>query len=385
VVFGNRTCDAVEFDVEGNVYTLIETGRGKFLAVSTDGLKTFSAIQVPEGSVRIEPWRVNVVRHQSPPILLGDRAGFFLVPITFENGKNLSLGRRILLAGPEAQPEAQITTMAGAGAPLLTVGGKTFFAYTSRISASGLTGSPHYIVECDRETGKVGAPLLLGSTGHQIDGHNLPVIDIDSKGFIHVIAGAHWHAFKHFVSRQPLSVAGGFREVARLGTASANQWSRNGLTYPGLVIDANDQLHLLARGRSQILAARDRASEYVQRNSSEYLNYGLVYFRGSPDGKWEGRRDVVIPAWRLYGNWYHKLVPDRNGGLHATYYYDAQKLWQSPAALKTYQHRWPEEKVPNGAAADEVMKAHDPVILSSYDGGASWSPTTTTDFLKAIR
>ncbi len=385
VTFGERTCDAVEFDAKGNAYTLVATAKGNYLAVSTDNLKTFSAIQVPYGNARLEPYRVNADRANPPPILAASGGKYFLVPVKLENGKVPKLESGIVLAEPAAKPVAQISTMAGDGAPILTANGKTFFAYMSEIPAAGLTGSPQYILEYDHKTGKVGAPLLLGSTGHQIDGHNLPVIDIDSKGYIHVIAGAHWHSFKHFVSKQPWSVAGGFRELPGVGTASANKWSRNGLSYPGFVIDAKDTLHLIARGRSQSIAAKDRADEYDERYTDKDINYGLVYFRGTPDGKWEVRRDLVIPAWPRYGNLYHKLALDRNGGLHATYYYYTSRLWQIPGALKAYQQRWPEEKVPDGEACDKAMKAHDPVIVSSFDGGAVWAPTTTGDFLKAAK
>ena len=380
VTFGERTCDAVEFDAQGNAYTLIATAKGNYLAVSTDGLKTFSAVRVPYGNARLEPYRVNADRKHPPPILAASGGGYFLVPVKLVNGETPKLEPGIVLAAPAAKPLAQIGTMAGDGAPILTAGGKTFFAFMSAIPAAGLTGSPQYILDYDHETGKVGAPLLLGSTGHEIDGHNLPVIDIDSKGHIHVIAGAHWHAFKHFVSKQPLSVAGGFRELAGVGTASANKWSRNGLSYPGFVIDAKDTLHLVARGRSQSIAVNDRADEYNDRHTEKHINYALLYFRGTPDGKWETRRDLVIPAWSRYGNFYHKLALDRKGGLHATYYYYTSRLWQVPGALKAYRQRWPEEKVPDGKASDKAMKAHDPVIISSFDGATLWAPVTTRDF-----
>jgi hypothetical protein len=380
VTFGERTCDAVEIDAKGNAYTLVTTAKATFLAVSTDGLKTFTAVQVPYSSPRLEPYRVNADRNQPPPIIATKGGACFLVPVKLENGGTPKLEPGIELAAAAAKPLAQTGTMAGDGAPVLTAGGKSFFAFMSTIPAEGLPGSPQYIVDYDHQTGKTGTPLLLGSTGHEIDGHNLPVIDIDSKGHIHVIAGAHWHAFKHFVSLQPLSVAGGFRELAGVGTASSNKWSRNGLSYPGFVIDAKDTLHIIARGRSQSIAANDTADEYNNRYTDKHINYALLYFRGTTDGKWETRRDLVIPAWSRYGNFYHKLALDRKGGLHATYYYYTSRLWQMPGALKAYQQRWPEETIPDGKACDTAMKAHDPVILSSHDGGTSWAPATTPDF-----
>lgn len=384
VLFGERTCDSVEFDARGNAYTLVATEKGQFLAVSTDCLQSFEAVAVPCGTARLEPYRVHSDRSNPPPILAASGGEYTLVPITLE-GTEPKLGKGVVLADTAATAVAQISSMSGDGAPILSAGGKTFFAFMSETPVAGLTGAPQYVLEYDHTTGKVSRPLLLGSTGDRIDDHNLPVIDLDSKGRIHVIAGAHWHSFKHFVSREPFSVTGGFRELDGIGTASPNQWSRNGLSYPGFVIDAEDTLHLVARGRSQSVLATDRADEYDEHFTDDNLDYALIYFRRAADRTWELRSDLVIPAWPRYGNYYHKLTLDRSGGLHATYHYYTSRLWQLPGALKTYQQRWPEEKVPEGEAADKVMKAHDPVIVSSYDGGTVWAPTTTAQFLEAAR
>lgn len=386
VIFGERTCDAVEFDAKGNAYTLVATDNGTFLVVSTDDLQTFQAVRVPYGNGRLEPYRFHADRSNPPPILAASGGEYALVPVTLERGTTPRLGKGVVLAKSAAKPLAQISTMAGDGAPILTSGGKTFFAYMSETPAVGLTGSPQYLLEYDHATGTVGSPLLLGTTGHQIDDHNLPVIDIDSHGHIHVIAGAHWHSFKHFVSKQPFSAADGFRELDGIGTASSNAWSRNGLSYPGFVIDAEGTLHVVARGRSQRIQASDHANEYDDRYTDVDMNYGLVYFRCPAVRTWQVRSDLVIPAWPRYGNFYHKLTIDRRGGLHAIYYYYASRLWQSPGALKAYQQHWPEENVPDDDdAADAAMKAHDPVIVSSFDGGRTWTPTTTSLFLAAVK
>lgn len=380
VQFGERTNDTVEFDGKGGAYTIVNTNRGCFLVWSPDEFNTFWATVFKGGSnVRLEPFRYHIGANRAIRLLCIESGNVMMRQVEIKNNRPLVSGP-ILLVSKAKKPAVQISSAGGAAPAMLTACGKTFIVYMGQIPIEGESGSPHYIIEYDHATGKVSKPVFLGTTGDKIDNHNLPVLDIDSKGYLHVIGGAHWHPFKHWTSKKPYSIQDGWSEPEGIGSALGNRWTRNGLSYPGFVIDRNDTLHIIARGRNAVLMDADTESEY-QGQYEKHLNYALLYLRRKKDGQWEKRKDLVIPEWKPYSNWYQKVTMDRKGIPYCTYFYFTTQLYPVPAAYEDYCRRWPEEKLRPGRQYMWDVKAHDPVIIGSFNQGDTWQIITTADFI----
>lgn len=391
ILFGERTPDAVEFDAKGGAYTLATAeyaAGGKpqqmwFLVYSPDEFKTFEVTALRNVvAARLEPYRVNADSTKPPWILAqlrNDDNRISLIKTAFRpNDGKLVISKPVALTPGGLKPAPKISTMAGDGASMISTPGKTFMVYAELTPDKELPGTAQYIIEYDHASGKVSAPVRLGSTGHKVDGHNLPVIDVDSKGFLHVLGGSHWHSFKHWVSKKPFSALDGWSDPEPVGAELDNRWSRNGLSYPGMLIDRDDTIHLVARGRNQELIERDKSDHHDPKFKVEDLNYALVYYR-KPAGKpWDKRVDLVIPAWNHYSNWYHKVALDRRNRLYCTYYYYASWLKNSPEVTAAYRKLWPEDIAPDGTLPDANLSAHDPVLIRRADG--KWSIVRTPDF-----
>lgn len=376
IQFGERTNDSVEFDGQGGAYTLLNTNRGCFLVWSPDEFKTFKAIGFKGGAqVRLEPFRYHIGANRVIRLLVVESGNVYMRYVEIKNGRP-SMSKPILLVARDKKPGVQVNSAAGAGPAMLTAGGKTFLTYMGQIPVEGQSGSPHYIVEYDHATGKVSEPVFLGTTGDKIDFHNLPVLDLDSKGYLHVIGGSHWHPFKHWISKKPYSVLSGWTDPEIIPAGSPNKYSHNGFSYPGFMIDKDDTLHIVARGRNA-----KRIAEDPSEISNKHLNYALVYLRRKPDGQWESRKDLTITPWRHYANWYQKVTPDRNGNAYCTYFYFAIRLDLDKEVYDDYCRRWPEETLRGGQENTWDVKAHDPVIIGSFDNGDVWKVVTTTDFI----
>jgi BNR repeat-containing family member len=388
VLAGERITDSVQFDNKGRAYTIAcakyhKNGKryfANFLLFSKDKLKTWQVLPVKRGGLRLEPFRPNTDNSQPPVMTSNKKSEIWLyVPVIAKDG-TLKLSTATKIAGSEMKVLLH-GVMAGNGAQCVTAKGKTFISFCSLKAQKGVPGVLQYVISYDHKTGKVSKPVYLGSTGHRIDGHNSPVIDIDSKGFLHVIGGAHWHAFKHWQSTKPYSIISWSKPV-KIGAASDNAWSRDGVSYPGFLIDGKDNLHLVCRGRNSILKKNDKDDPGSTRYGNK-LDYALIYFRKKTGQNWESRRDLAIPFWRQYSNWYQKISIDHKDNLYVTYYYIAMRIARDAEASKKYLAIWPED-VENGKLLPKNVKAHDPVIISSNDSGNSWSITRTKDFLKNL-
>ena len=390
IYYGERTSDAVEFDHKGGAHTLVLADYRKngtmhsewFLLYSPDEFQTFSVTPLPNTLIaRLEPRRIHADHNKTPWILKfqsNPRELMLIRTSLSETSGKLTVHEPVKIA-PEMNGKilAQIDTMAGDGAPIITAGGKSFVVFAVLESKPTGRGVPHYIVEYDPGSGKVTAPLKLGTTGHKPDGHNLPVIDVDSKGRLHVIGGSHWHSFKHWISAKSFSSQDGWHKPQPIGGDLNHRRNRQGLSYPGMIIDSHDTIHLVARGRSRYLCDADPTPHENVAYTMEDFNYALVYLRKKADGKWEKRQDLVIPAWHYYSNWYHKVALDAKNRLFCTYYYFASWFDRIPGSEEIYRKRWPSEV---DAAGKTVIHAHDPVLIFSDNGGDSWRIVQTQDF-----
>src|SRR5690606_32802604 len=106
-------------------------------------------------------------------------------------------------------------------------------------------GTPQYVAHFSRSEQKlVGDPVCVGSNGIEIDSHNQPALAIDSHGYLHLMLGSHGtlenphETVMYASSVRPLDITK-FTEPVRLPAP--------GCTYPSIMIDSNDTIHVVAR------------------------------------------------------------------------------------------------------------------------------------------
>jgi hypothetical protein len=381
---GERVSDAVECGSGIDVMTLcntmyIKSGQTYYknlILYSAGNLHDWQVKELDGVDLRIAPYRVHA-DHNALPVVTSRSNGIMLYIPKLINGV-FDVSTAINLV-PSSAHTVVHSVMAGAGARCITTGGKTFVVYASSDEEPGYTGTPHYIVEYDHSTDTITGPVFLGTTGESIDGHNTPVIDVDSNGYLHVIGGAHWQAFKHWVSSAPRTITGNWSMTYIEGNGD-NRWSRDGLTYPGFVIDKKDILHLICRGRNSYFSANDPTDPWIKGYPyGGWLDYALIYLRKKPGQAWEARKDIATPQWKDYSNWYHKIGINRDGSnVFVTYYYYAS--WLSGDAQDAYELKWGSE-LPGGVYSDADSRAHDPVLAITSDNGDTWRVAKTSDIV----
>ena len=368
---GHKVAERVEFDAEGHAYTLASVkADGKWhtlLLYSSNPMKKWQVINLPKRSWRIESYQTNNSSTNPPVLVAGSKDQLMLIAPTKSNRRLVLPPTVTIPAGTEIGLHG---LMSGAGNNAITVDKKTFICYFSLKAHPGFEGTPQYIVSYDHQTGESTEPVFLGVGGHRVDGHNSPVILADSKGYIHVLLGTHWHSMVHCISKNPADISAWQKPHYVAGNGD-NSWSRNGITYPGFTIDKNDTLHLVVRGRNSRWVKQDVENERIQKGYPHVLDYALVYLRKKKNGSWEPRKDLVRPSHMAYSNWYQKISVDRLGMPYLSYSYYAHNLTASEK--KQYVYKW------GGSGENTSVKAHDPVLIRTADGGDSWSTVTTTD------
>ena len=175
---------------------------------------------------------------------------------------------------------------------IVTLGSKTHVAWLDMISEIK-------VCAYDRDAKQWG-PVVHVGTGH--DNHGGPALAADSEGYLHLVFGPHGGEFQHHRSARP-NDGSEWTEQPRFGVRG---------TYPSLVIDAHDTLHVTYRGMSVPLK--------------------LVYQRRPKGGQWSAPRALVDPAvpdgYTQYGN---SLYVQPDGTLHLSFHiYDLH-----PAAGKS--------------------------------------------------
>lgn len=326
---------------------------------------------------------------------------------TIDYGANPEVSGPLALVVPRHKPDGTLkfTTVtlaidalaqvraAGGSNSTATIGDSVHVVWASATPGdeSGATpGTPTYIATYSRRAGRVIAgPLLLGYGGAGApDAHNIPAITVDSKGYLHVVLGAHHEQFKYTRSLQPNDITGGFTPLHALGALDPGDpadpenpdpkcWQNcHYYTYVSLACDLENTLHIVARWAG---------------NSYEFQ---LAYLRKKANADWEPRRTLVVPFKKYYSNWYQKLTVDKFGRLFLNYRYYGDQLFKEE--VEAYRAKWPAdglvENVPTckPASIDPpsndyceyglTLRAHDPVVLISDDGGDSFRVATTADF-----
>lgn len=164
-----------------------------------------------------------------------------------------------------------------------TIGHMTHFIFARLDSNLGnnTTDTDIYYASYNHLSGEVSLPKYLTTTGScclSPDNHNIPFILLDSDGRLHVIAGSHQAPFRYLTVE---TNSGG--ELDGEWSDAIDVVSLNGdgdpfNTYPGLVIDSHDTIHM------------------VFRKVDEKDRYSLHYTRKPFGQEWQDMGSLVIPA-----------------------------------------------------------------------------------------
>jgi len=384
----------VVFDGFGDAYTLVRTlkpASKQVLLRLREGADAWEVHEIPvPGALRLEP-ADNYGPVSRPPVVLRESRGVVsLYDIVRSEDGTLTIPPPVTVS-----PDASFLHPyhSGAGYSSARVGDVTYIVYGRSVPEKGddgedRPGAPQYVVAYNHLAGELSQPCLVGF-GHNCytekpDVHNGSAIVADSEGFLHVIIGAHQHNFWHVRSKTTApATSADWTEPVPLGLRRRYDC---GLTYVALAIDSKDALHVIGRNMSRGTDNEGNAlppDEMNMQRMTRTLDYLRATKQADGSWKWEELGPLLVPFHRAYSIFYHKLTLDRHDRLFLTYYYYADQL--SEEAKAAYRARWPEEftrELPEDAKFP--VRAHDPVIIMSDDGGDTWQIATTEDFMAGM-
>jgi hypothetical protein len=341
----------IAFDGDNDVYVLGTAGRQAVLLHSRDGGRTFAAYPIPgsEGQSRtfdIEQFSGHNVPDGPPPIVRYTRTASD-PKLRWRRVNDLELilaektERGLTFAEPVMVSRQCIGLSAHSGIPSTVVsrGSKVHVAWGEATDpAQRVPGVPTYVATYDRATRRLSAPALVGHGPPANDVHNSPSITMDSRGYLHVLAGTHGQPFPYARSLQPNDAGGGWTDTETVGEARQ--------TYLGLVCGADDTLHLVFR------MWRQGAEPHPLSHHAT-----LAYQRKRPGQPWEEPRVLVVAPFSEYSIFYHRLTVDRLGRLFLSYDY-----WSTYWFYRT----------------DHFGDRR--ALLISPDGGDTWKLVEQSDF-----
>jgi hypothetical protein len=306
----------IAFDQDNGLYLLGRSGRDVCLLHSGDGGRTFTAHRLPgreseprsfdleqfSGHTVLDgpPPVVRVTRTAADPNLIWRRVNDLELFVPRKTGHGIRVGDPIRLS------RACIGLSMHSGAPSSVVSRDDCIHVVwaeATDPKERVPGVPTYVTTYDRTTGRSSEPSLVGYGPPANDIHNTPSITMDSRGFLHVLAGTHGSPFPYAMSKQPNDSSGGWSEPQPIGDAMRT-------TYIGLVCGPNDSLHLVCR------MWRDSCEPFP----ASY-HAALTYFRKPAGEPWQQPRPLVLPPFSEYSVFYHRLTIDREGQLFLSYDY----------------------------------------------------------------
>jgi hypothetical protein len=245
---------------------------------------------------------------------------------------------------------------AGGSSFAATAGDRTWFVW-AEVAARAHDGAPVFVAAYRALTGTVSKPRLLCRAQPGNDAHVSPAICLDGRGYLHVVTGAHGRPFLYTRSREPLSSASWtcpsrvLTSGCRDATSDADGWGKQ--TYPSLVCDQNDVLHLVSRQKRQNVDAIFGGERYA----------ALVSQRKAVGERWTRPRLLVVctdgPG---YTNYYQKLGIDRLGRLFLSL-----SIWRM-----------------NGPVATRCERRFRCRMVLVSDDASRWRFATTADFAAGI-
>lgn len=322
---GNRT----SFDEDGNWYSLLHTLNAKqqqtvvLLTGNQDGSNTSLHPIVTEGRYAFDlETQLGHNKWQGPPaFLLWTRSADH--PARWGQVNRLQLwipqiqNEQLVIGEPILISDASIGWAAhsGGGSAIATRDGITHVVWGEAVdSGTDVPGVPTYITSVNHETREVGEPVFLGYAPPINDVHNSPALVIDSKGYLHVVTGAHGASFLYRRSLHPNRIDQGWTESEKVlhhGRMEDNGTERGAQTYVGLICDDQDRLHLVSRQWRRKIDPYFEGSIYA----------ALSYQYKDPDQPWSQARPLVVPSLPNYSVYYHKLTRDRLGNPYLSYAY----------------------------------------------------------------
>lgn len=364
-------------DRDGNTYTVvIRKSAGQYLLFLPHDSEIWQVYKTEPASFHLESTD-EYAEESSPPLLVSRnnlRIGFVRHVEGADGILRLDVGRVEDLgsghaAGSPATPNPQHS---GAGPATLSKGDWVYLAYATGENPSGTPqGTPQYFRSYNKVSGWLSAPLLLGYGQNPYtlnpDVHNGPSLIADDAGRLIFLTGAHQDIFSIRTTTAPVeafepasgvdpAASGAVAWTAARSIYHKRRWDA-GLTYIGVLNARNsDDWYLATRD----LSKRDGT-----------MRRTLAFYRSGME-----LGDIVKPAWPGYSIFYHRLTQDRLGRLYLSYFYYADGL--KPPYDEAYARKWP-ETVQTG------QKAHDPVVLMSENGGASWRIATTALLKEGLR
>ncbi len=355
--------ERIIFDAEGDAYMSVKSKQWMILMHSRDHCKTWAVYRLPMGShCGIETESPFFPSTEPPCLSLEMKEGYFIILPKKQADGTLIISPPVLIS-----PNAFYGPLhSGGGNVTRTVKGVTYVVYASSVPQKGEEGTPQFITRYDHASKALSAPFYMGCNGTEVDGHNIPSMEVDSKGYLHVLLGSHHDPFVHFKSIKPYDISGWSKPV--LAGVQKTKMGEGSFTYSGLIIDKFDTLHVVSRW-----------------GGSGYKDL-LVYSRKLENQAWEPLKVLVEPFKTRYSVWYHKVSQDAYGRIFISYKTYSSELTKEEFA--GYLNKWPEEKAsikvpqeseyyPNGIEA--TVKPHDPCMLVSNDGGDSFRLTLTED------
>ena len=374
---GGPTAQIV-FDTVDRAYTLVtvrlESGDLRNVMLwSTDGCATWRVVELPAGDIVSETWvGHNVI--EGPPLLLVCRVDPVVNPDTGKLQRALYLSRPYFAGDSITVPAlTQISSRAlglGEGATtasaVVSRGDLSWIVWADSTPRPG-QGSPVYVTTYDRRTQALGRRVLLAWSQPGNDGHAQPGIVIDSKGYLHVIAGAHGQPFQYRQSLVPYTAYEGWSQLEPVGTTGYAP--RRGvlveegrMTYLAFVCDQQDRLHVAYR--------------QWRRNTDTWFNgalYGaLSYQRHDAELGWTAPRALVVPPYGDYSIFAHALSLDHRGRLYLS---ASCTAGSEGSTRKAAMERWQQ----SGREGPQPPLYLRRMVLVSVDGGDDWRFATTAD------
>jgi len=343
----------IAFDSDNDVYLVSSTGGQAVLLHSADGGRTFSAYPLEAPGERRCVYDIEQFSGcntpQGPPPIVRYRQTASDERLIWRKINDLELllpqkvNGRLVVGEPIRITDRCIGLAAHSGIPSTVVsqGSKVHVAWGEATDPGGdEPGVPAYVVTYDRETGKLGDPVLIGYGAPPNDVHNSPCITMDSQGYLHAVGGTHGQPFQYARSLVPNDAHGGWTETVAVGEGLRQ-------TYIGLVCGPEDTLHMAFR-----LWREDPTYFAVGRYAS------LSCQKKRPAEGWEAPRILLVAAFSEYSIYYHRLTIDRTGRLFLSHDY-----WSTYWFYRM----------------DHLGRRR--TLLMSGDGGETWKLAETEDFL----
>ncbi len=346
------TSTKIGFDRDGGVYLIGRTGRKAALLHLANGASRFSAYPIPgrEGSSRAidlevfsghngsdgPPPVVRFTRTAADPKRIWRRINDLELYVPERKGDTIEMGEPILLS----KDCIGLSTHSGAPSTIVSRGSKVHVVWAEATDPEvKVPGVPTFVVTYDRETKTLGKPTLIGYGAPANDIHNTPSITMDSRGYLHALAGTHGSPFQYAKSLKPNDAGAGWTEAV----PTIVDWRQ---TYIGLVCDADDTLHLASR-----------VWRYGEEPHAASYCATLAHQQKKPDGSWESPNWLVVPPFSEYSVFYHRLTVDRKGRLFLSY-----DCWSTYWFYRT----------------DHVGDRR--ALMMSADGGNHWKLVEAKDF-----